>query len=343
MAPELLDAVAEAALPYLEATSSKTSGPTFAPRDLARLLWAFAVLQHPAPRLFEAASGAVASHAAAGDLRPEELINTVWAFAAADDGSSMTEEFCAQISPVLAALPGGSSSNPFLMHAEAAMEVRAPGLAPNLPAALLDSNKAPEEDKDGPAVTPAGGSGDNEAPEEDKPDDDEHENDANDNSPTSSKQRPPPVCPKAVPAPGHIIEAVQEALQALELPYQRQEGFRSGPFDVEVALLPPPSSAAADDNTADDAAAPGLQTMGIAVEVEGPASYTRTQPYSLLGYAALRHRLLRAQGWEVWEVPFHEWSNQLGDADKQREYLRQKLIVVDKADGVSAAEPAADL
>jgi len=61
------------------------------------------------------------------------------------------------------------------------------------------------------------------------------------------------------------------------------------------------------------------------LEVEGPASYTRTQPYTLLGFAALRHRLLEVEGWKVVCVPFYEWSNHLGDAIKQQEYLRQML------------------
>ena len=69
-APELLEAIAAAAVPRL---------PEFVPQGLANTAWAYATAGHPAPTLFKAIAAAAPSRL--DDFKPQELANTAWAYA----------------------------------------------------------------------------------------------------------------------------------------------------------------------------------------------------------------------------------------------------------------------
>ncbi len=47
----------------------------------------------------------------------------------------------------------------------------------------------------------------------------------------------------------------------------------------------------------------------------------------LLGHARMKHRHLALLGWKVLSVPYHEWDELLGAAEKQR-YLHDRLLQV---------------
>jgi len=64
----------------------------------------------------------------------------------------------------------------------------------------------------------------------------------------------------------------------------------------------------------------------IAVEPEGPARFTGTEPRRPLGSTLLRRRLLRLAGWEVVSVPFFEWDRLFGDEEKA-DYLGRRIFM----------------
>ena len=50
----------------------------------------------------------------------------------------------------------------------------------------------------------------------------------------------------------------------------------------------------------------------------------RTLLHRLLGHARMKHRHLALLGWKVLSVPYHEWDEKLGSAEKQ-EYLGEQI------------------
>jgi very-short-patch-repair endonuclease len=64
----------------------------------------------------------------------------------------------------------------------------------------------------------------------------------------------------------------------------------------------------------------------LVVEVDGPAHYGRNHAGArhMLGRYRFKHRLLRAQGWDVVCVPYFEW-NALTTAEARGAYLEGKL------------------
>jgi len=48
-----------------------------------------------------------------------------------------------------------------------------------------------------------------------------------------------------------------------------------------------------------------LVEANVALEIDGPTHFSRNSN-GLLGHTVLKHRLLRAAGWTVIPIPFHE-------------------------------------
>jgi hypothetical protein len=63
----------------------------------------------------------------------------------------------------------------------------------------------------------------------------------------------------------------------------------------------------------------------IAVEPEGPARFTGTEPRRPLGSTLMRRRLLRLAGWEGASVPFFEWDRIFGD-EEEADYLGRRTV-----------------
>ena len=57
----------------------------------------------------------------------------------------------------------------------------------------------------------------------------------------------------------------------------------------------------------------------VVVEVDGPSHFVGQR---LTGSTQLKHRLLRAMGWEVVQVPYFEWPR---GAERRASYLRAAL------------------
>jgi hypothetical protein len=70
-----------------------------------------------------------------------------------------------------------------------------------------------------------------------------------------------------------------------------EHSAEGGLFCIDIAL--------------DPGAGPGRR---VAVEVDGPTHFTRSQPYRKLGRTVLRKRLLEQAGWRVVSVPVHVWD-----------------------------------
>lgn len=64
----------------------------------------------------------------------------------------------------------------------------------------------------------------------------------------------------------------------------------------------------------------------VAIEADGPSHLSRNT-LRPLGHTAFKHRLLKAQGWHVISVPWHEWDELIG-AELKREYLQARLQAV---------------
>ena len=58
----------------------------------------------------------------------------------------------------------------------------------------------------------------------------------------------------------------------------------------------------------------------LVVEVDGPSHFVGQR---LNGSTQLKHRLLRAMGWEVLQVPYFEWPR---GAEPRASYLRAALL-----------------
>jgi hypothetical protein len=64
----------------------------------------------------------------------------------------------------------------------------------------------------------------------------------------------------------------------------------------------------------------------LAVEAHGPSHYCASDAAAprLLGEARLRAQLLRARGWDLWEVPYYVWGP-LGSAERRRAWVAREL------------------
>lgn len=63
----------------------------------------------------------------------------------------------------------------------------------------------------------------------------------------------------------------------------------------------------------------------VALEVEGPSRFTRTEPHRPLGGTLFRRRLLRRSGRNVISLPFFEWEKLSSDSAR-RSYLKNLLL-----------------
>jgi len=69
-----------------------------------------------------------------------------------------------------------------------------------------------------------------------------------------------------------------------------------------------------------------LPQQRVAVEADGPSHMCRNT-LRPLGHMALKHRQLRAMGWHVVSVPWHEWDELIGPQEKMQ-YLQKRLQAV---------------
>ena len=69
-----------------------------------------------------------------------------------------------------------------------------------------------------------------------------------------------------------------------------------------------------------------FESRRLVIEVDGPHHYSVDADgvRRELGQTIVRNELLRSWGWKVCVVPYHEWSELIGD-DEREEYLRAKL------------------
>lgn len=66
-----------------------------------------------------------------------------------------------------------------------------------------------------------------------------------------------------------------------------------------------------------------LVEANVTLEIDGPSHFSRNSN-ALLGHTVLKRRLLRAAGWTVIPIPFHEWEELRGEPERKL-YLRRLL------------------
>lgn len=59
----------------------------------------------------------------------------------------------------------------------------------------------------------------------------------------------------------------------------------------------------------------------VALEIDGRSHFSRNSN-AMLGHTVLKHRLLRAAGWTVVPIPFHEWEELHGEQERKLYLLR---------------------
>lgn len=63
--------------------------------------------------------------------------------------------------------------------------------------------------------------------------------------------------------------------------------------------------------------------MKIAVEIDGPSSFTANRPHRVMQKAVFRNAMLASRGWRVASVPWFEWQKLR--ANEKLPYLKKKI------------------
>lgn len=127
-----------------------------------------------------------------------------------------------------------------------------------------------------------------------------------------------------------VLEVLQEVGAPLGLTASSEQPTQDDYFIVDILLTPNGGSGSSGSGAA------GVSP--IAVEVDGPSHYAVNRPQHMMGFTALRDRLLSAR-YSLICVPHFEW-NALPTRNDKRAYLRDKVMRVMKAAAAVASAAA---
>ena len=222
----------------------------FNPQELANTVWAYANAGHASAALFDAVA-AEATPRRLRDFKPQALANTMWAYAAADVPAAVLfgETHCMERCTALEA--AFTRENKCQLHQWQLWLEERGSAWPRLPPSLAEQCRT--------AFTEASGS------------------------------------------PSRLQRQVVRVLSALEL-HPREEVCTPQGYSLDAVV--------------------SFGGCDVAVEVDGPSHFLGRRP---TGATTLKRRQLRAAGWALFSVPYWEWNALGGDNARQRTYLKQGL------------------